>query len=1228
MDGKISLLLNMPQKLREKVNLKMGRVIIGDKIKLIILYEKNPGQIKETVESAGGSFTDIGFKYAVIKFPINRLRELSENENIAFVYLPADYVPADIEVNKNTCVSEAKKSYNLTGKGVLVGFVDTGIDYMHPAFMDKHGNSRIEYIYDLSTENPSVYTKEQINEALHSENPHEIVHETDSLGHGTSIAGIVCGGGNIPEIYKGAATESSIIMVKADSTYDILSSDIMLGIKFILDKSRELDMPAVIILGISSNQGAHNEGSALEQYIKLTAELERVTIVAAAGNEGNTAHHAGGKIDGIKTEQLNIEDGEDNILISIYKTLLPHCSINIISPTGERSGNINISEGYYFGNIGKDKFDLYVSGPNYLKIENGAYLILSTTEKSITPGIWRFEIIPDKTGEQENDNESYTEYDMWLPVSEKLNTQTRFSFPEIQNTLGLPATVTDVIAVGSYNIYTRDVSAFSGRGVNSDEIMRPDVVAPGENVWAPVPGGGYERKTGTSMAAAAVGGICALMMEWGFSRGNDPYMYGQRLKYYLLKGTDFKRPDVNYPNSSWGYGNVCVNESIVILENTINNIRSDFRISPKTKNILESLEDKSIEDKMRIYNYRKSTFNELLEDISSLEISNDEYVEFAMQYLTDKEIKELQNIHDTEVIKIDNSLAIASIPMKYLSEFKKFAKEIIIKFNPLIFTLSDISPADAIEIQAVNTVNMNLNGNGVLIAVIDTGIDYLNEEFMYEDGTTRIISILDQSSDEARYDSLGDRIIGIEYTEDQINEAIKADAAGGNPYEIVPCRDENGHGTMMAGIVGARGINPEVKGIIPDCRFIIIKLKDLNKNPSLLKYCGIPDTTKNIYSEPDIMLAVDYADRMAKSLNMPLCICLGLGTNMGSHDGSDILSKMLERVTSRTKTMAVTGTGNQGDTQTHTEGIFSEDDLYKDIDIRIGPNQKDLNMTIIAEKPDLLEVEVISPSGEILKRVPLSMIMLENYKFVLEGTSLNLYYVVAHPDAGNENIILKFRNLSEGTWKCRIYPKRLVQRKYWAWILQRELLDPLTKMVDSVTDTTLTIPSTSRGVLAVSYYDQNMNSVVASSGLGYTRDGRIKPDVTSPGIGVPSINIKGGVKPASGSSVGTAVAAGTVGMILQWAVTENNFNNITLQSLITYVISGAKERTGSYYPNKEWGYGILNIKNIIESFRGIKEKMDRELIRFKDLEEHSKKIKKREYNLRSLFIRIPEFNDN
>lgn len=580
----LGLLQNLPYGIANKISSKIFFIQEANEvIDVIIIASKKPEILSVEIANIGGVYEDLGFGFGIVRINLHSIVNLAQISGVQYIELPKSLYTTDSNSNRAACVNRMQDTQGLYGEGVLVGFIDSGIDYTHRAFRNDDGSTRIEYIYDLSGDG-QVYSREKINEALKSSNPYSIVNTPDLTKHGTHVAGIACAGGLIDKRYYGVAPKSSIIMVRATRGEYTLSTQIMRGLRFLIDKSVELNMPIVINISLSTNDGAHDGLSLLEQYISTIATLEKVTIVIASGNEGDAAHHIGDLLLNNVDSYINVGNFEDNVVINLYKTVLPEASINITNPIGETTGNIKLAQGYKTGRIGNDTYGIYISGPKPFDIIGEVTIALIPLNKYLVGGRWKITIIVDSDGQGR--------FDMWLPISEGLNIQTKFFNPTVTNTLGIPATVRNIISVGSYNYVSNTISPFSGRGVLTEfKAIKPDLVAPGENIYSTIPNNSFDTKSGTSMAAPHVTGICALFSEWGIKKGNDPYLYGERLKYFLVDRARRERNDVTYPDPSWGYGTICAYDSYVFLSSTINSLarytRSDNCIVSHNKKYKE-----------------------------------------------------------------------------------------------------------------------------------------------------------------------------------------------------------------------------------------------------------------------------------------------------------------------------------------------------------------------------------------------------------------------------------------------------------------------------------------------------------------------------------------------------------------------------------------------------------------------------------------------------------------
>ena len=1180
----LGLLKGLPKEVLSKLNISSA-YLSGEtekEIEVVIISGDNVDNISQTVDNLGGKYLNLGYNFGIVTIPVDKIIDLALVPTIQYIEFPKNLYTTDFESNRASCITQISKVNGLNGKGTIVGFLDTGIDYTHPAFINADGTTRIEYIYDLSL-GGAVYSKAQINEALNTENPYDIVPSRDDVGHGTHVAGIACAGGNISSKYYGVAPESSIIMVKVARGLFTLSTEIMKGIKFLIDKSKELNMPLAINISLSTNDGAHNGSSLLEQYISTVSTLERVTIVIAAGNEGEAAHHVGGNLEGINEIFFNVSSDESTVVLNLYKSLLPSVSIELISPSGGSTGEIAVKEGFQEGAIGNSRYSIYLTGPKPFDVSGEIGIIIRGINEYITPGQWKISL-------RKLNNYDGT-FDMWLPISEGLNINTKFVNPVVYNTLGIPATVRNVISVGSYNYLVDTISPFTGRGqIFEGQYIKPDIVAPGEGIYSAIPNRSFDKKTGTSMATPQVTGSAALMMQWGIVNRNDPYLYGERLKYFLMLGSKKGRRDISYPDPSWGYGELCLRDSFNILSQTLGVGFRDINI--------EKRQDNNIDVGTSGINVKYDT-------------PSQENVFLLVEVTGESNLNDVLKIPGVSGVMISSNFAVIITPANKINEISNIVLRIVNIEVSTILTLNTISPLEASGAPVFNNnPYLRLNGRGVLVGIIDTGIDYLNKEFQREDDTTRIVRIWDQTiqGDKDIYDLK----YGTEYTEDQINQAISLQTSGGDPYSIVPSKDDIGHGTRLAGIIGGRGINPDLKGAAPDCQFVIVKLSRATKVE--LDAAVIDKTDVPSYTPWSALLALRYIIAVARELKRPVVVFEPLGSNMGSHIGNGIVEQSINNYSSQSGTVVVVPTGNQGNTDTHTEGIIESTGDIKDIEIRIGEKQKNLPIEIWVNKPNRVKLSIVSPSGEVIDNLEAKNTNNERIKFLYEGTEMIVNFTSPELSTGDSLIFIRAYNLKAGIWKFRLTGQYIVDGKYYAWIPQRELIDSETKFLNSVGYTTLTLSSTSSGAISVAYYNQDDNSVISESGRGYTRYGMIKPDIAAGGFNAIVTNPGGGTSVISGSSVAGAVVAGCCALILQWAVVDKNYPDIYAAQIKTYIISGAKGRPGDVYPNKEWGYGMFDMQGVFDRIR--------ETYNPRSDEDYE------EYRVNNLFIRMPKYRHN
>ncbi|WP_228731352.1 S8 family peptidase [Clostridium zeae] len=1240
-DATLNLLANVPNELIGKLSkISENEKINQGSIEVVVLFGDNVDKVVQSVDKIGGKLENLGFGFGIVTIKAVDINRISELEGVQYAELPKVLFTSDVNSNRAACVPQVYSEYNVTGAGVLVGFIDTGIDYTHPAFRNQDGTTRIDYIYDLTAQG-KVYDRNMINQALRSSNPLAVVDVTDPIGHGTHVAGIACAGGNINRQYYGVAYECSIAMVKT-TRYGFanyaLSTQIMRGIRFLIDRANELKKPLVINISLSTNDGAHNGTSLFEQYIQTVCTLERIAVVIAAGNEGEAAHHVGGELREQINISLSVSEGEPTLTLQLYKPLLSNLSLVLTTPSGIRTGEIILSEGYKETTVGGNRCLIYNTGPRPFDIAGEITISLVPVGETLSAGEWTITL---KTL-----NQYRGLYDIWLPITEALNPSTRFLQPNVFNTLGIPATVEAAISVGSYDYKTNNLSPFSGRGrLLNVSFNKPDISAPGEGILAPVEGGGFDSKTGTSMASPHVAGICALLLQWGIVNGNDPFLFGDRLKYYIMRSAKRERTDVAYPNPSWGYGTICAYDALTLLRashegrgymrdsekrqknQTSTGVNTGSQIS--TSNITGSTgltfegQQSGIQQGAIGQNTEKNVIGAtgsvgnqqtgslqvtpgMSQGVSQLQSNqqggsstgvsnaiagpdgnlflNPNYRYFAIEYQGD--IKNaIKKYGDVDVLILDEYNAVLVGPIDKINTIVKDVPEVINIDTGRIFTLSAISPVEAADATLFhNNVYLPLNGEGVIIGIIDSGIDYLNDEFIKEDDTTRILRIWDETIQTPNGIPIGFPF-GTEYTEQQINSAIKAKRAGSDPYAIVPSKDEIGHGTHMAGLAAARGKNPAVVGAAPGATLAVVKVKEAPQGS--LDYFFAYGQAPGRYGNVDVLLAVKYLYNVAISLRRPMVIYLPLGTNLGSHDGNATIERYIDEVAKVRGIIVLTTVGNQAEADTHTTGTLAKTGDSSIIELRIGRDQRNIQFEIWIGKPDKFSLSIVSPSGEIIQRIPPKLKQTSEINFVYERTKMTVEYSIPENTTGDERIVIRAQDIREGIWQFKLNGDLVVNGRYDAYLLQRDLLAPDTKFLSGNQYTTLTIPSTSRRVISVAYYNQNNNATVGESGRGYTRDNRVKPDIAAGGVNALTTDVGGGTVTVSGSSVAGAVTAGCCALLLQWGVVEKNDPTMYAANIKTYLYRGATKREGDVYPNPQWGYGMLNMKGVFDNIRSV-----------------------------------------
>lgn len=491
------------------------------------------------------------------------------------------------------------------------------------------------------------------------------------------------------------------------------------------------------------------------------------------------------------------------------------------------------------------------------------------------------------------------------------------------------------------------------------------------------------------------------------------------------------------------------------------------------------------------------------------------------------------------------------------------------EFDPTSLTVSGIT--------RIQRPPLSLRGEGTIIAIVDTGIDYTLDIFKDAAGNSRILAIWDQE-DQTGVAPEG-FLYGSEYSREQINEALSSD----NPYDIVPSRDELRHGTSMAGVAAGSSIDDgsTYVGAAPLADIVVVKLKQCKRY--LRDFYLLPEDVP-AYAENDIMLGVKYAQSFAIPFERPVIICLGIGTNQGNHSGASTLATYLSQVAATRSCAVVVGGGNEGNAAHHFAGELrvGNNDLtnYEDVEIRVGSGVRGFVMEMWGNVTDIFYISIRSPGGETIQPTRLREGRSGGaYNFIFEDTVITIYSVFVEQGTGEELIVLRFEAPTEGIWNIRVLAQGEVYNgEYHMWLPISQFITGEVYFLRPNPYITMTEPAFSDNVIAVSIYNDLNNSFYQESGRGFAKDGNIKPDISAPGVNVSTI-----YGAQTGSSLAAAVTAGAVAQFMQWAVVEGNRILVEGVETKSYFIRGASRDGDLVYPNREWGYGRLDIAGTFET---------------------------------------------
>ena len=592
MDQKLENILNLaletPEEEREQTeSLNVGYSAETRSWELIVKYHGSLDRLREqniVVE-------ELIAGYAILTVPEALVDMVSDTPEIEYVEKPKRFYYGQTFPAGTSCFPPVTmRTPFLNGRGVLLAVLDSGITWDLEVFRKADGSTRIRYLWDqtVSEETASMrygkmpdgfslgteYTAEEINAALQlpALDRYRLIPSRDLSGHGTAVAGIAAGK-SADGLYTGAAPEAELIVVKLGLPENSggveegfpRTTEILRGVTYALRKARQLNMPLVINLSFGNSYGSHDGSSLLERFLDNASEIGKTVICVGSGNEGATRGHFAGNITRDSRVELAVGNYERNLNIQLWKNYSDVFRIRLQAPGGEEAElSTNIQGGKYTLELEQTRILVYLGEPQPYAVAQEIYLDMIPAEGSyINAGIWtiRLEPVVTVTGQ----------YYLYLPAGNGRGDSTGFYRSTPQVTLTVPSTAAKVITVGAYDPVYDTYADFSGRGyadstrtigVAAAGLTKPDLVAPGVNIQAPDVYGTFTPTTGTSFATPIVSGAAALLMEWGIVRGNDPFLYGEKIKAYLRKGARPLRGETEYPNDRVGYGRLCVADSL------------------------------------------------------------------------------------------------------------------------------------------------------------------------------------------------------------------------------------------------------------------------------------------------------------------------------------------------------------------------------------------------------------------------------------------------------------------------------------------------------------------------------------------------------------------------------------------------------------------------------------------------------------------------------------------
>ena len=522
---------------------------------------------------------------------------------------------------------------------------------------------------------------------------------------------------------------------------------------------------------------------------------------------------------------------------------------------------------------------------------------------------------------------------------------------------------------------------------------------------------------------------------------------------------------------------------------------------------------------------------------------------------------------------VSRQFAVLHIPMDDLESPMNFSYYTYSAI-PKLYSLLDTDSMEASGILPASRIPAFGNqGQGVLIGFVDTGIDYQNPLFRKEDGSSRILGIWDQTLETGAPDPVNgfQALYGTQYSREEIDQALAAP----DPLALVPSADENGHGTFLASVAaGGEDPDQDFTGAAPRASIAMVKLKPAK---AYLRDFYLIREGADAYQENDIMMGVAYLLHLARRFSMPLVICLGLGTNQGSHVGKSPLGLYLDDINIYAGIAVITAAGNETGYGHHYRAVTRPEETLQTVELNVGEKDSGFSMEFWAQDVDIYRVGFISPTGEVVDPLPSSTEEENVIRFLVEQTEITVFSSIVNTATGSQMIFIRFKDPMPGIWNLTVSSALNVTGAFHIWLPSRGFISDTTYFLRPDPDTLVTGPGNSQYALTVSAYDHTTGGIYIHSSRGFSRSGQIKPELAAPGVNITGAGLRSGFVQRSGTSAAAAHAAGAAAILLHWGILERNDPFMNTSAIKTYLIRGAKRNPALTYPNREFGYGTLDL---------------------------------------------------